>query len=71
MREKLTRAEQVRAEAFSLAVGTVAGKGDRTFHDMLRRAEEIEHWLYKAREPHVIAATNGDVAAITNGARHA
>ncbi len=41
-RSKLTRAEQVRAEAFALAVPTVAGRGNRTFLDLFARAEEIE-----------------------------
>lgn len=67
-RSKLTRAEQVRAEAFALAVPTVAGRGNRTFHDLFDRAEEIEAWLYRAKEPRIVAANPADVAATKNGA---
>jgi hypothetical protein len=66
---KLTRAEQVRARAFSLAIETVAGRGNRTFLDIFPRAEEIEVWLYKAREPRLVAAGAGDIHAELNG-RH-
>jgi hypothetical protein len=65
---KLTRAEQVRAEAFRLAVPTVAGHGTRTFLDIFPRAEEIEHWLYQAKEPAIVRASAGDVTIKSNGA---
>jgi hypothetical protein len=68
---KLTRAEQVRAVAFGLATNTVAGHGQRTFGDIFGRAEEIEHWLYQAREPGLVRASVADVPAAFNGKQHA
>jgi len=68
---KLTRAEQVRARAFSLAIETVAGRGNRTFLDIFPRAEEIEAWLYRAQEPRLVAARTGDAQAELNGRQHA
>jgi hypothetical protein len=66
---KLTRAEQVRARSLELSIGTVAGRGDRSFLDMLDRGEEIEAWLYKAKEPAIVraAASDADGRGLTVG----